>query len=320
MAKMNYEHVYASAGFSGECWDLVKGYNLEYTSPATDTTFSIAGTITLATGTFPAWMQVPGTVFTTDDGGNPGPFTVLSATPSVVTVNEAVAASAGVTTVFTKGSGLGADTLIQDVLLNVGDGTLTDDAPWMLTSTGALGAARELILDNTEVESAAKGGQPLNGRIFILSVQNSDILTNALTVTGSTSVNGSAGGIVISTEGDYLFQHVQGGVWRANILPRPSESLATIARIPFIAADWDAGAVKNTIVVKRIAPIAAGQVGPHLLTAAGSYVVQVINTDLTPDEQVDVEIQFAASGDITLKKAAKAPDFNGVVVILGSLD
>jgi hypothetical protein len=320
--KANYEHVYAAAGFSGECWDVVKGYNLAFPSAAGAADYTAApNLITLSSGAFPAWMQIPGTKFTTDEPSNLGPLTVLSATPTVVTTVETItpATPAGVIT-FLKGNGLGADDKIQDVLLNVGDGALMEDAPLVMTSTGALVAARELILDAMEVEAADKGGQPLNGRFFFLSVQNTDILTNHLTVTGSTSVNGVAGGIVISSIGDYLFQHVQGGIWRANILPSPADAMSTIARVPFLSADWDAGAAKNTIVIKQTGSLSAGQVGPHALTAYGSYVVQVLNTDLTPDELVDVEIQFAANGDITLKKAAKAPDFNGVAVIIGSLD
>lgn len=212
-----------------------------------------------------------------------------------------------------------ADTGIIDVLLSVGDGALTADAPHVLVSTGALGAAVALDISAMEAESVAQGGLALNGRFFYLSVQNSDISTNNLTVTGSTSINGSAS-LVISSTGDYIFHHTSGGVWRANVLPLPAEKLATIARIPFLATDWDAGAIKNTIVALQTGAPAAGQVGPHSLTVASSYVVQVINTDLTPDELVDVEVQFAANGNITLKKAPKAADFAGVIVIVGSLD
>jgi hypothetical protein len=218
-----------------------------------------------------------------------------------------------------------ADTSIIDVLLSVGDGALTEDAPHVLVSTGALGGARALDISAMEVESAAKGGQALNGRIFYLSVQNSDISgTNTLTISGTTSINGSAT-LVISNTGDYLFHHVSGGVWRVNVLPTPAEKLATMARVSFAASDWDAGASKNTIKVLQTGTPAAGEVGPHLVTPYGSYVVQVINTDLTPEWQhrlvlVDVEIQFAPNGDITLRKSPKAADFAGVVLIVGTLD
>jgi hypothetical protein len=113
---------------------------------------------------------------------------------------------------------------------------------------------------------------------------------------------------------------VSGGVWVANQLPRPTEPLATLARIPFASTVWDAGASKNVIKVLQTGSPAAGEIGPHGLNPAGSYIVQVINTDATPDEMVDVEVQFAANGDITLRKAGKGADFAGVVVIVGSLE
>ena len=159
----------------------------------------------------------------------------------------------------------------------------------------------------------------LNGRFFYLSVQNTNIGASNITISSSGTINGAAT-FVISTTGDYLFHHVSGGTWRVNALPRPEEPLATIKRVSFAAADWDAGATKNVIKVIQTGVPAAGEVGPHGLLASGSYVVQVINTDLTPDEQVDVEVQFAANGDITLRKASKMADFAGVVVIVGSMD
>ena len=166
MAKLNYEHVFASAGFSGEQFDIAQGP---------------------------------------------------------------------------------ADSGIIDTLLSAGDGHLTEDAPHVLTSTGDLGANRVLVISGLEAESAARGGQALDGRFFYLSVQNTDILSHSLTVSGSSTVNGDAT-FVIKTEGDYLFHHVTGGVWRVNILPRPSEKLATLARVNFTAADWALG-VKDAIVV-----------------------------------------------------------------------
>lgn len=213
-----------------------------------------------------------------------------------------------------------ADTGLIDVLLSVGDGALTEDIPSVLVSTGALGGARALSLAGAEAESVAKGSMALKGRLIFLSIQNSDIATNNITISGSTSINGQAS-LVVKSETDYIFQHVAGGVWRANVLPRPSENHATIARIAFASTDWDAGAVKNTIKIIQSGVAGAGEVGPHALLKAGSYVVDVINTDLTPDEKVEVETQFdPATGNITLKKAPKAADFAGVAVIIGSLE
>jgi len=211
-----------------------------------------------------------------------------------------------------------ADALIINGLLSVGNGLLTEDAPHVLISTGALGGARILDISGLESESVAKGGQALDGRFFYLSIQNTDILSNSITVSGGATINGSAT-FVISTEGDYLFHHVTGGVWRVNLLPRPSEKIATLARVPFAAADWALGIVNAVKVIQTGSP-GTGEVGPHLITVAGTYVVQVINTDLTPNELVDVEIQYAANGDVTLRKAQKAPAFNGVAVLIGTMD
>jgi len=237
MAKLNYEHVFSSAGFSGEQFDIAQGP---------------------------------------------------------------------------------ADAGIIDVLLSVGDGLLTDDAPHVLVSTGALGGARVLDITGLEAETAAKGGQALDGRFFYLSIQNTDIISNNLTVSGGATINGDAS-FTIATEGDYLFHHVSGGVWRCNILPRPAEKLATLARVDFVAADWAAG-VQDAIDVIQDGTAGAGEIGPHNITSPGPYIIQVVNTDLTPVELVDVEVQFNGSGDITLRKARKAPEFNGTIVIVGTLD
>jgi len=237
MAKLNYEHIFAAAGFSGETFDIAAGV---------------------------------------------------------------------------------ANVDVIDVLLSVGDGALEPDAPHMLESTGALGGARALDISGLEAENAAQGGAALNGRFFYLSVRNSDIVASNITVSATGTINGAAT-LVIATEGDYLFHHSSSGNWRVNILPTPAEGLATIARVPFVVADWAAG-TKNEITILQTGVPGAGEVGPHGLTPAGTYVVQIINTDNTPDEMVDAEIQFAANGDITLLKAGLGAAFNGVAIIVGSLD
>lgn len=202
-----------------------------------------------------------------------------------------------------------------DVLLSVGDGALSDQAPHVLVSTGALGAPRTLDITNMETESGAGGGQALNGRFFYLSVLNTDIVTNSITVVAGTSING-LGSLVIDFEGDYLFHHISGGVWRVNVLPRTVPDAASLVRIPFVTGDW----ASNALTVIATGTPGAGEVGPHDLAAYNSYLVQVINTDQTPDEMVDVEIQFAGTGNITLRKAPRAPDFAGIVVISGTTD
>jgi len=313
-----YSHIMSSAGFSGENWDVSEGHNLSFDSSgdANDVTLVAVGkTITLASGSFPSWMQEVGKVFSTDSGTNPGPFTIVSATASVVTVAETVIDEAGVDMVF-DGS---PDIDIQDVLLKTGDGILTQHCPLVLTSIGALGAARTLDISALEVESGAYGSKALDGRWFYISIQNSDISsTNKITVSGSTSINGLAS-LDIETTGDYLFHHVSGGVWRCNILPTPAEHMATMARVSFADTDWSAG-TKNQIKVIQTGSPGSGEVGPHGLTAYDSYIIQIVNVDGSINEITDNEVQIDSNGDITILKAGLGSSFNGYCLIVGTLD
>ena len=210
-----------------------------------------------------------------------------------------------------------ANTGLIDVLLGVGDGALTADAPHALVSTGALGGARTLSLAGMEVESAAEGSQALRGRFFYLSIQNSDVsVTNTITVSGSTSINDLAT-FVIDQQADYLFHHLAGGLWRVNPLPRPGmPGAANMERVTFLTTDW----VGNAITILQTGTPGAGQVGPHMLAAYDGYLIQVLNTSASPNEYVDVEIQQSANGDIKLLKAPRAPAFNGTVMIAGTAD
>lgn len=321
MALMNYATVFASAGFAGESFDICQGYNLSFTAASGDATFDETGgvyTITLSAGTWPTWIREVGKVFTISGTTlNNGTFTVVSVdgTFKILTVLETIVDEAAQTPVV-DGS---ADTRLISNLLEAGNGVLTTDAPLVLTSTGALGAARTLNIAALEVENAAQGAEALNGRFFYLSVQNTDISSvNKITVSATTSINGAATFEIVNT-GDYLFFHVSGGVWRVNVLPRANEGVATLRRVPFTAADWSAGTVNEITIIPSGTPV-AGEVGPHDLTVYPSYMVQVINTDLTPDELVDVEVQFDASGNITLVKAQKAKPFNGVALIASTID
>lgn len=319
MARMEYVHTLFSAGISGESFDIAKGHDVTYTSAAGDLVFDdTTKTLTLTAGTWPVWAREVGKVFVTGSVTNPGPFTVVSVngTFKVLTVLETVVDETPVGTTAVNGS---ADTRLISNLLSTGNGVLTTHAPMVMVSTGALGAPRTLSLADMETELVSEGGEALRGRVFFLGVDNTDISTNGITVSSSSTINGAAT-FVISSTGDYLFQHVAGGVWRCNVMPRPAEKIASLVRIPFAAADWSAGVVKNMIKILQTGAPAAGEVGPHSLTPSGSYLVQVLNTDLSPAEQVDVEIQFDNSGNVTLRKAQKAKPFNGVVVISGSLD
>lgn len=322
MADFTYATVAASAGFAGESFDVCSGYNVSYTTAAGDAVFATGATntITLTAGTWPTWIREVGKVFSiTGTTSNNADFTTVSIdiTNKILTVKETIINESPAGAVTADGS---ADTALIDVLLKTGNGALTTDAPLVLVSTGALGAARTLDISALEVEDTAQGAQALRGRIFIFGVLNSDISqTNSITLSATTSING-APTFAITSQGDYMFAHVANGVWRCTVLPRPADNLASVVRIPFTAADWSAGTI-NQITIPATGALSPGQVGPHGLAAYGSYLVQVINTDLTPDEMVDVETQFnAVTGAITLLKAQKAKPFNGVCVIAGSLD
>ena len=321
MALFNYATLFASGGFAGDSFDIAQGHpNSTFSSVAGDAVFAASTkTITLTAGTWPAWIQEVGKKFVTDSINNPGPFTVVSVdgTQKILTVLEAVVDETPAGATLFDGS---INPCIIDNLLKSDNGVLETDAPFILYSTGSLGAARTLDLSNMEAENTNQGGEPLPGRMVIVSVTNDDITpTNSITVSGSTSVNGNAN-YAITTQGDYIFTHIRDGIWRANILPRPAEGLATIARVDFTAADWAAGTANEITVIKGGTP-GAGEVGPHNLTLAGSYIVDVINTDLDPDEKVEVETQFdPATGNVTIIKACKKSAFNGTAVIVGSLD
>lgn len=240
MAKMNYEHVFSSAGFSGQSFDIAQGP---------------------------------------------------------------------------------ANTGIIDVLLSVGDGALTDEAPHAIYSTGVLGASRVLDISGMEQEALSKGGQELPGRFFYLSVQNDDVAvvggvpTNTITVTAGASING-ASGFVITSSGDYMFHHLGNGVWRCNVLPTPGQGAAVFTRVSFSSSDW----VNNQIKCVQGGVPALGEVGPHGLTPYDGFLISILNTSATPNEYVDIEIHQDANGDITILKAALAPAFDGTFLIAGSLD
>jgi len=319
MALMNYGHVFASGGISGGHWDITSGYGIAYTTTAGDLALTSGPkTAVLTAGTWPTGFQ-SGRVFTTDDATNPGPFTILSRSVDgkTLVLKEAVVTDTPVGAVAIDAS---TDVGIQDVLLGVGDGALTEDCPYVLTSTGALGAARVLDISGTEVESAAHGGETLEGRLMYLAVLNSDISpTNTLTIVSSNTINGEAS-LVVQNQGDYLLRYGKNGEWRFNVLPRPAEGTATIARVPFTAADWNAGTPLSTLTVLQSGTPGLGEVGPHNLTTSDTYVVQVYNTDTAENEIVNVEVQVTSAGDIILLKARSKPAFNGYVVVIGSLD
>lgn len=318
MASLNFTTGLFSGGLAGESFDICSGYGLSFSSASSDAAFSNANTITLTAGTWPTWIREVGKVFTISGSTlNNGSFTTVSidVTNKILTVLEATVTESA-QTIVADGS---ADSLLISNLLKAGNGVLTTDAPLVLYSTGSLGGARTLDISALEAESVAQGGEPLNGRFFYLSVQNSDISnSNKITVSSSATINGAAN-FEIKKPGDFLFFHETSGAWRTNILTRPGEAHATIAMIPFVAADWSAGTINEITVLQTGSP-AAGQVGPHNLKVYPHYLVQVCDESVTPHELVTVETQFDSSGNITLVKAQKAKPFSGTVLIIGSLD
>jgi len=207
-----------------------------------------------------------------------------------------------------------ADTGIIDVLLSAGDGVLTVDAPIMLTSTGALGATRDLDITALEIDDA---GVDIGGRIFFLSVQNSDIAINDLTISPTVSVNGSTATapFTISEASDWIFVHTSGGLWRAYRQSTTVAQAAMIFRADFAAADWAAGTA-NQIGIPQSGVAGAGEVGPHGLGVSTSYVVQVYRD--ANDRLVNLSVEVdSGTGDITLIKAPAAPAEDGRVIIVG---
>jgi hypothetical protein len=202
-----------------------------------------------------------------------------------------------------------ANTGVIDTLLSAGDGTLTEDAPISVISTGLLNAAR--TLDLTSLEAA-------DGRILLLSVRNSDISgVNTLTLLATTSINGfgPTTGFVIDEEKNYWLVHETGGIWRAYEQRLDFGAAAVIFRDTFAAADWTAG-TNNQITILRTGAPAAGEIGPHNLMDADSYVIQVYRD--SDDELVDTGVVVnSATGDITLTKTGLGADFDGRIIVVG---
>jgi hypothetical protein len=195
---------------------------------------------------------------------------------------------------------------VIDVLLSVGNGALQENAPINLHSTGVLGSARTLDLAGIEQ----------NGRVFTISVRNSDITANNLTVSSSTDINGLGATLVISTAADYIFVHETGGSWRSYQQRTSQASDALVFRTSFVGSDWTGGTANQINIVQTGAP-GAGEIGPHGLTIASSYVVQVYND--TNDRMVGIGVEIdGVTGIVTLRKTGLAPNFAGRVIVLGT--
>ena len=200
------------------------------------------------------------------------------------------------------------DGVLEVSALSAGDGSLGIDCPISVISTGALGAARELDISACEQD----------GRIILLSVRNSDITTNNLTLQATGSINGTGPttGFVISAEKNYWLIHESLGEWRAYEQRLSVGAAATVFRATFASTKWNEGATNNQIVVVRTGASGLGEIGPHNLMNADSYVVQVYRD--SDDELVDVGlIVDSTTGDITMTKTGLGQNFAGRIIVVG---
>jgi len=93
----------------------------------------------------------------------------------------------------------------------------------------------------------------------------------------------------------------------SNVGPR---KLST--KVPFQASSW----MNNKIDVIRTGTPLSGQIGPHSLPLDCFYTTEVYNNTVTTTEKTEVEmIHNRSTGIISLIKAARSPEYDGVVFI-----
>ncbi len=203
-----------------------------------------------------------------------------------------------------------ANTALIDVLLSAGDGIVTADIPLFLRSTGALGAARTLTLDDAEDDGP---------RVVFIDFNNTDIAGNNIIVSGSVTINGAAS-ITVSEVSQWILFHVGGGIWYAlRQWPQNTVEGAAVRRLAFAGGVWAAGVVDQITITQSAGP-AAGEIGPHGLDVADSYIVQVYDTSGADSILVGTEAEVdPATGNITLIKAPAVADFAGTVIIIGDV-
>lgn len=201
-----------------------------------------------------------------------------------------------------------AETDVIDVLLSAGSATfpseLQENAPINLISTGALTGSRELDISGIEND----------GRVFFLSVRNTDIAANNLTITATTDINGGGASLVVSLTRDFLFVHETGGSWRAYQQATPTTAVA-LFRGFIDSTDWAAGTANRVTVIRTGVPV-AGEIGPHNLTLANSYIIQSYRDDNGNQINLGAEVD-STTGDITLRKTGLAPSIDVRIIVMG---
>lgn len=91
-----------------------------------------------------------------------------------------------------------------------------------------------------------------------------------------------------------------------------SNRLKSEKRIPFYASDW----VNNTIVVIKTGVPIQGQIGPHKFGVGDRYETSVYKETATYTKETEVTvIQDKVSGNVNIKKAGLAPNYNGFIFI-----
>ena len=198
---------------------------------------------------------------------------------------------------------------VIDTLLSAGDGQLQVGAPFMLRSTGALGAGR--TLDLTAVEAAP--------RTLFFDVSNTDLNPNNIVLSPSVSING-APSISVAEVSQWILYHVGGGVWYGlRQWPQNTIEGAAVKRLAFDSGVWAAGTA-NEITITQSAGPGPGQIGPHGLDIANTYVVQVYSLRLgVMVLQLLTTIVDPATGNITVQIADSSLAFGGTVIIVGDV-
>jgi len=91
---------------------------------------------------------------------------------------------------------------------------------------------------------------------------------------------------------------------------------ANIFRGTIAGTEWGAGTNNRITIIQTGAP-GAGEIGPHGLAIASSYLVQFYRD--SDDQLVDLGIEVdGGTGDITLRKTGLAANSAGRVIVAGT--